>query len=393
VTFNPKSPEDLSGCQKYFAALSNMNRRGFLLGAAAMVTSSDCNAMSNSVVAGAIRWDAWYDPRDNSVFAQRSLSWEQYEGRAPAHCRVAADHKVTCVGTQETLDKEIREAASSGLKYWAFVWYGPNSSFRTAWNLYQSSSLRHMVGWCGIVTLDLLGSLPFKNGEWRNRMKEWAGYMSQPHYQKVTVNDAPVRPVLFLLWHPQDVKNYFADSVDNVRLALGYLRDLVKESGLDSPYIVILDGPEGASVTAECGADAISNYISGFRHEMVGPYRDLDRQTRAYWRTLAAAGVPIVPIAMVGWDTRARRAHPVPWERSESTAPPNLRQYYVLPEPAELGAHLQAAVDYIGRNARACPSQLLLIYSWDECDEGGGLIPTVEDPSGSYLSAIARVLR
>ena len=126
---------------------------------------------------------------------------------------------------------------------------------------------------------------------------------------------------------------------------------------------------------------------------MVGPYRDLDRQTRAYWRTLAAAGVPIVPIAMVGWDTRARRAHPVPWERSESTAPPNLRQYYVLPEPAELGAHLQAAVDYIGRNARACPSQLLLIYSWDECDEGGGLIPTVEDPSGSYLSAIARVLR
>jgi hypothetical protein len=358
-----------------------------------MVSSGDRHAMQPGVVAGAIRWDAWYDPSDNSVFAQRSLSWRQYEGRAPAHCTVATDHKVTCVGTQPIMDKEIREAANSGLKYWAFVWYGPDSSFRTAWNLYQSSSLRQMVNWCGIVTLDSLGSLPFNNGEWRNRMSEWAGYMSQPHYQKVTAAGVNDRPVLFLLWHPQDVKSYFADRVENVRVALAYLRDLVKASGLGSPYVVILDGVDGVSICADCGADAISNYTSGFRREVVGPYGDLDRQTRAYWRTLAATGTPIVPIAMVGWDTRARKAHPVPWEKPGGGAPPNLRQYYVLPEPAELGAHVRAAVDYIRRNARACPSQLLLIYSWDECDEGGGLIPTLEDPEGSYLSAIAKVFR
>jgi hypothetical protein len=358
-----------------------------------MAGSRECHAMPNGVVAGAIRWDAWYDPTGNSMFAQRSLSWPQYEGRAPAHCTVATDHKVTCVGTQATLDKEIQEAARSGLQYWAFVWYAPDSSLRTAWNLYQSSSLRHMMSWCGIVTLDLLGSLPFKNGRWRDRMKEWAGYMSQPHYQKISVDGASDRPVLFLLWHPQDVKNYFADSVENVRVALSYLRDSVNASGLGSPYVVILDGPGGASIIADCGADAISNYISGFRHEMVGPYRDLDQQTQAYWKTLAATGAPIVPIAMVGWDTRARRAHPVPWEKPEKGARPNLRQYYVLPEPAELGAHVKAAVDYIRRDARACPSRLLLIYSWDECDEGGGLIPTLGDPRGSYLSAIAKVLR
>jgi hypothetical protein len=35
---------------------------------------------------------------------------------------------------------------------------------------------------------------------------------------------------------------------------------------------------------------------------------------------------------------------------------------------------------------------VLLIYSWDECDEGGCLMPTHGDPTGRHLSAIASII-
>jgi hypothetical protein len=321
-------------------------RRTLLLATAAALGAHRAKAAPGNVVAGAIRWDAWYQPRDNSVFAQSSLGWKQYQDRAPAHCVATADEQLTCVGTQAVMDAEIRVAHKAGLAYWAFVWYAPESSFRAAWNLYQSSESRHLVNWCGIVSLDRLGSVPFASGAWRAHVEEWAGYMQQPHYQKISVGGAS-RPVLFLLWQPRALQTHFADSVDNVRAALAYLDDLVVAAGLGRPYVVILDGVAGGAIRQACGADAISNYTSGFRSELDGPYADLDRQTRAYWAALAATGQPTVPIAMVGWDVRPRRAH---------------------------------------------PSRLLLIYSWDECDEGGGLIPTRGDPAGRYLSALSGIL-
>ena len=38
-----------------------------------------------------------------------------------------------------------------------------------------------------------------------------------------------------------------------------------------------------------------------------------------------------------------------------------------------------------------CPSKVFLIYSWDECDEGGGLIPTLGDPAGMVVSHKAHI--
>jgi hypothetical protein len=287
------------------------------------------------------------------------------------------------------MDKEIRAAVDGGLRYWAFDWYGPESSLRVAWNLYQQSSLRSLINWCGIVGLSSLGSVPFASDKWQANMLEWAEYMRQPVYQKLNVGERN-RPLLYILWDPNELKWYFNDNLGNVRKGLDYLRQLLVDRGLGAPYVVVLDATAGAAIAKEIGADAISNYISGFRKEVVGPYRDLDIQTQEFWRRLAETGVPIVPIAMVGWDTRARQERPVPWEHG--TPNPNPTQYYVLPTPVELASHMRAAVNFINTYPSECPSSALLIYSWDECDEGGGLVPTLGDPRGKYLKAIAPVI-
>jgi hypothetical protein len=287
------------------------------------------------------------------------------------------------------MDAEIHAAAGAGLKYWAFGWYPPESSFRTAWNLYRQSRYRNLINYCGLVGLNRLGSLPFSNGHWRANVREWAHYMLEQNYQKLTVVGEQ-RPLLYILWNESDLQRYFDDDVANVRMTVDYLRQSLFDLGMGAAYVVVLDGTAGAPIMREIGADAISNYISSFRRETRGPYVDLDRQTRDFWTTLAETGAPVVPIAMIGWDTRARQERPVPWDHGTPNSSPT--QYYELPTPTEFSAHFRAAVDFIKTHPEACPSKALLIYSWDECDEGGGLIPTLGDPKGSCLSAIGAVI-
>jgi hypothetical protein len=287
------------------------------------------------------------------------------------------------------MDKEILAAAKGGLKYWAFDWFAASSSFRVGWNLYKSSRYVDLINWCGIIPFEAIGSLPFTDVQWRPKVEEWAGYMAQHSYQKIDTGQQRQRPLLFIYWTPSELVTYFGGSLANLRTALEYLRGLVIDRGLGEPYIVILDGIDGAPLAQEVGASAISNYISNFSHLPAAPYRQLDLQTQEYWKKLVATGVPIVPIAMVGWDVRPLIEHPWdPAKPADAGAP----RYFNPPSPEELAAHLRAAVDFIGRNPQACPSKVLLIYSWDECDEGGGLIPTRGDPVGKYLSAIAPII-
>lgn len=355
----------------------------------AAVTPQQASTRATDIIAGAIRWDAWYKREDASLSAQSSLSSQRYYKRAPFFCSVATASQVYCTGTVKEMDAEIHAAVKGGLKYWAFDWYAPDSSLRTAWTLYRQSRYRNLINWCGLVGPSLLGSVPFSNNKWQDNMRDWAGYMREPNYQKVTAGEAN-RPLLYILWDESQLKWYFDNDLANVRKCIDCLRDNLTHFGNSSPYVVILDATAGAPIARAIGADAISNYISGFTLQTVGPYIELDKQTREFWKQMADTGVPTIPIAMVGWDTRARQEKPVPWE--QGTPNPNPTKYYILPTPREFSTHVQAAVEFIHTHPEACPSKVLLIYSWDECDEGGGLIPTLGDPKGSYLRAISSVI-
>ena len=163
---------------------SYLRRRDFLLVTTSML-SLRTNTPQSEVIAGAIRWDAWYRPTGSAGLAQQSLEPLQFQTRAPAHCQVTTGPHLTCVGTQAIIDAEIQKAHEAGLSFWAFDWYSATSSLREAWSLfYQRSSLAHLINWCGIVGLDQLGSVPFANGAWKGRIEEWAKYIQQPNYRR-----------------------------------------------------------------------------------------------------------------------------------------------------------------------------------------------------------------
>lgn len=337
----------------------------------------------STIVAGAIRWDGWYERRDLSVFPQLHISSAGFRQRAPLHCDVKSS-SVVCVGDQKTIDTEIVAGKRGGLSYWAFCWFERGDSFRTAWEFYQSSSIKHLIKWCAILTLRWLKPQKFNTKEIAQLADYWLDFMSRPDYQKIG-GVRENRPLVYVLFVRKDLDAHFGGDADKVQVCIQEFKVRSKRFGIGSPYFVFLESGNDPVILREAGADAISNYINRLVPQTKGLYSDLDKQARAYWAWMAKTGFEVVPIAQIGWDVRPRIENPVPWGGGNSG-------FYDMATACEFAEHIRAARHFIENNIIKCPHRLLLIYSWNECDEGGCIIPTLGDPSGKYLDAIRGAL-
>ncbi len=339
-------------------------------------------------IAGAIRWDAWYDS-ENRAAVEASLGPAQWQPRAPWFARVLSPMAISIDGDRQSIiDAEIAYAAAAGLRYWAYVWYGPDDGMQHAWRLHQSSMLRDRMNWCLLWQFtDLAGSARFA----RN-LADTVGYFKQANYQKVLGG----RPLLYLFVDaPAALGKAWGGDWFEVRRALEGLGSACRSAGIARPYLVVMFGApaKAAEILDQIGGDAISNYTGPVPHGAPVPYEQLDASVRRYWVSQAKTGKPVVPIAMLGWDRRPREEHPPPWEPRRK-AGAKVASYVTAGTVTERASHLRAAVDFIADNAAICPSTALLIYSWNECDEGGGcLCPSLGDPPPSaFLRAVRRAI-
>ena len=65
-------------------------------------------------------------------------------------------------------------------------------------------------------------------------------------------------------------------------------------------------------------------------------------------------------------------------------------------KPEEIAQHLQRAVQFVDANPDVCEVRAIIIYAWNEHDEGGWLVPTWQKDGGEdnrRLEAIRAVLR
>ena len=80
----------------------------------------------------------------------------------------------------------------------------------------------------------------------------------------------------------------------------------------------------------------------------------------------------MVPLVNAGWDGRPRQ-YPGVW--------------FLPPTPAELAANLRGAFDWIRANPETAKADTVLVYAWNEHDEGGWLCPTTAE-GAARLDAI-----
>jgi hypothetical protein len=369
-----------------FLGRARLSRRHLLSAvlAASCFAASDALAMHPGVSVGAIRWDPWYEPKDDGERAvvERTLGPDAFRGRAPSCAMANGRDGVTfqACDTQARMDAEIGAAHQAGLDYWAYCWYGATSPMQEAWRLHQSSSTRRDMNWCLLFSSYHLfetevGSLA--------SMHALDAYLAQENYQRVSVAGLS-RPLVYLLDNGK--------GEDGIAQAVAACRTACSAAGRGNPYIVLLGRPSmQAGSIAATGADAVGAYAFG-RPADRSPYAALAEAGQAHWASIAAAGQSMVPTAMTGWDRRPRMEHPVPWEASNSPDSLRLTNFYQSGSPAQIASHVAAMLAWIRSNRTACPAQTGLIYSWDEHDEGGSTLNPSVSQGGAILAAVRRIL-
>lgn len=323
---------------------------------------------------GAIRWDAWVGDRptfgdatsENRVglVVERTLGPQKYHYRLPFFAKILGPEQVQVRGdSQEVMDQEIAYAASAGIDYWAFVFYPPGSGLDAERNLYLSSQRRNEINFS--LVLDSPGRLL----EPATRSL-FTGYFSLPNYQKVLGG----RPLLFIF-----------GSNGLSREGVDALRAESQSAGLASPYIVFMGwaASEVKATLAGNGLDAGSAYAQVGENGQ--SFSVLARRAEKGWEDDRQAGIKVVPWVTSGWDPRPRIDHPTPWV----TYPAN--SWTEPPTPAEIAYHLQKALEWAAQYPETAEANAVIIYAWNEFDEGGWLAPTLSE-GNARLEAVQRVL-
>jgi hypothetical protein len=326
-------------------------------------------SFSQKTLVGAIRWDAWIgDIGNGSVGLQveRALSPNRYHYRAPFYSKEISKDSIQCRGaSQAIMDKEIAYAKDAGIDYWAFCWYPPHSGLDTARQLYLASKHKNDIKWCVI-----LGTNPFdydKNAFWLvQRFKE-------NNYFKVLGG----RPLVYVF-----------PSTTTSSAQIKVLRNLCKLKGIPDPYIVVMEfsAKNAVAMADSLHADAMSAYISWTGKNGEPYYPVIPRADSTGWESYKATGRKVIPWVTTGHNTKPRIDNPVSWTKVPSD------EWVSDGTPKQIADNLSNALRWTNMNKSIAEANTVLMYSWNEFDEGGWICPTLGNNT-SRLDAIKKVLK
>lgn len=340
-------------------------------------------------IVGAIRWDAWYGAGSVCQAVERSLGPPKYHFRLPWFARVISEDQVRINGDAPGIvEQEIGYAAQMGLDYWAFVDYWDEASgMHIALNRYRAAPDKKGIRYCFVeegTRLDNVGTRAW------SRLVEHFGH---PEYQ--TVLDG--RPLLFVFGKTTKLGKAEWDELKRQTIA----------AGRKAPYLVLMDWKPEAD-RLRLGFDAISTYAAcgkGYKNDPVSYAQLTSYHVRhELWEKWKQAGTPCITFATAGWDTRPRQEHPPAWCKSlvsaatpDPTPPAQQKPLIdaVTATPDELAAHIREAIAWTKANRDLNPANAIIIYAWNEHDEGGWLEPTRGSdgrPNEERVKALEKVL-
>ncbi|HDM76124.1 MAG TPA: hypothetical protein ENG51_06585 [Deltaproteobacteria bacterium] len=316
-------------------------------------------------IVGAIRWDGWW----HGNLWQEHLEPSQYHNRLPFYTTWNGSIPIVEGDAQSVTDQEILYAHDALMDYWAFCWYYPQSwpgadSYNYGWKNYLASSHKFDINFCLLIQVAHIGTV----SQWPSMIDTFIDFFKEPTYQTVCNG----RPLMYI-FSAIDLESHFG-SASAARDALDDLRDAAVAEGLELPYIVALawNASDGAYCVNNFGCDAISAYtmpdFSGSNQEY--PYSVMATANVNFWNACKNLGKKVIPIVNIGWDNRPRRpdyAGDGPW--------------YTEPTMTEWRNHLETALDWNENYPDIAEANAVLIYAWNETDEGGWLHPTISEGS------------
>jgi hypothetical protein len=287
---------------------------------------------------------------------------------------------------QAVIEQEIVYAAEAGLDYWAFVDYWDQGNLGIALRRYREAPDKRGVGYCLIEEGRRLDHVSTRG--WPRLV----AHFQDPNYQKVLDG----RPLLFVYGLPETLARADFERLDQQ----------ATEAGLEEPYTVLMGWNPKADAAAmkTLGFDAWSAYAAGAGYQWEQwPYERLTEHVRtAYWDVCRTERLETITFVTAGWDPRPRVEHPTPWVRVTPRPDPTPPERQlplidaVTATPDQLARHLREAIAWTRDNRDLNPADAIIIYGWNENDEGGWLIPTLA-PDGQIdrtrVDVLSSVLR
>lgn len=325
---------------------------------------------------GAIRWDAWYGTKSPPGLAvTKTLSPKQWHNRLPFFAQEISNNQVFFPGySPEIMDREIQYAREGGIDYWAFTLYDERDDLSNALRLYLENKNRKDVGFSAIIGPWLLQTDESRLKLVRRLMK----LVQDGQFEKTPES----KPILYYFYDHAAV-----NCIAAAKLFFTSLKKYFEQAHLPPPYIVVMspNPVEGQSLLKKIGADALSAYAIQ-NNEKRAPFKNLARFTEKFWNQEKYTGAEVVPTVMTGWDRRPRVENPVPWEQLKKVKHAE-ELFYEQPKILELTQHVRSAIDWVKLNPQVAIANSILIYAWNEYDEGGWLPPGL-DKKSDRLSSI-----
>jgi len=338
-------------------------------------------AIADRPAVGAIRWDAWYGHESGpGRDVVRALSTPRFLGRLPFFAELDPVGRPQLPGyTSQVMGAEIQAAVAAGLDFWAFVLYRPESEMSRGLAAFLAHPQSSRLRFCVISEVQRWHptTIPADTGR-------VADLMARPNYHRTPSG----RPILFLLaQNPAPAERTWRHSGGLAGLVEA-IRNAAKARNLPNPYVVFMAprATDAAALADRARGDAVSAYAvhpaSGR-----GSYAALANHAERHWNAMRSTKCQVIPLAMVGWDRRPRAERPVSWETNRGQMADPTR-YFEKPTADQLASHISKALRWVRAHPESSDADSVLIYSWNEHDEGGAICPNLGD-----WDAMVRALR
>ena len=163
-----------------------------------------------------------------------------------------------------------------------------------------------------------------------------------------------------------------------------YIRARVRAAGLENPYIVGMEVPARSYLRAEDwkqdGYDAFSDYAGGYggivaKRDEAPSYAEATQSLISHLeKNFRGQALPSLPPCS---------SMQYPWPRAldpKTNQPVGKWYHYRWPEKGDLQARVKAVMDFVAAHPKDCEARAIIMYSWNEHSEGGGLCPTMGRP-------------
>jgi hypothetical protein len=307
---------------------------------------------------------------------------------------------------QKAMDQEIQFAYNAGIDF--FIYHGPaRKLFKNSWELKNNldahieSKIREAKKMKFVWALYGHKAINYNRAKVKLMMDEMIEYIKKPNWQ--TVLDG--RPLVPVLW-PDQFKKQLGEASGKEKMTAeeftDYIRKRVKDAGLKNPYIVGMMCPAAsfkhAAELKKDGYDAFMDYAGGYggsvgKKDKSPTYAQATEKLVETWnKSFLNKGLPFIPPCT---------SMQYPWPRAldHKTGKPKDRWYhYQWPKKGDLGTRVKAAFDFVAAHPKQCEAQTVVMYSWNEHSEGGGLCPTMGNPPEykpvtTWLDEVAEVLK